>query len=97
MFIFTDQKQEDKYDKDFVNLIASFAIQPQKNKKKAINCTLQIFLNQQSETRLIKSQFFETENMNYSEYMNYTYLNHIYDFKLYEFTDYEISIFRPKL
>lgn len=97
MFNFTDQKQEDKYRKDFVNLLINFSKQPQKNKKKAINCTLQVFLNQQSETRLIKVNFFKTENMNYSEYMNYTYLNHIYDFKLYEFTDYEISIFRPKL
>ena len=97
MFKFTDEKQEDKYKKDLVDLLVSFRKQPQKNKKKAINCTLKVFLNQQPETRLIKVNFFKTENMNYSEYMNYTYLNYIHDLKLYDFTDYEISIFKPKL
>lgn len=95
MYIFTDQQQEDKFNKDFDDLIASFEKQPQKNKKRAINCTLKAFLTQQSDTRLIKSQFFETKNMSYSEYLNYSYLNYIYQAELYDFTDYEVSIFNP--
>lgn len=96
MYKFKNQEQEDKFNKDFDSLIADFSNQPQKNKKRAIGCTLKVFNQQKEDSRYIDSQFFLTENMNYSEYMNYNYLQYIHKAELYEFSEYEISIFNPK-
>ena len=95
MYKFTNQQQKDKFNNDLNDLITSFSKHPLKNKNKAINCTLQYFLNQQSNTRLLKRKFFQTENMEYDEFKAYQYLNYIWKAGLYEFTNYEISIFNP--
>lgn len=95
MYKFTDQQQEDKFNLDFDESIESFLSKSQKKKKSEINCTLSIFLKLQSATRLIKSQFFETKNMNFKEFSIYNYLNYLWKGELYEFTPYEISIFNP--
>lgn len=96
MYIFTDQEEEDKFNRDFNSLIADFSVLPQKNKISPINCTLKVFNQQKEDSRYINSQFFLTENMSYSEYMNYNYLQYIHKAELYEFSEYEISIFNPK-
>lgn len=96
MYKFKDQEQEDKFYKDFDNFIAEFPNQPQKSKKISIFWMLKKFNQQREDSRFIESQFFLTENMNYSEFTNYHYLQEIHKLGLYEFSEYEISIFNPR-